>query len=89
MWNFTTDRPVYLQIVDEIIARIAGGVYKPGERIPSVRELAEEAAYLVCVISCEVFVSGTSETVSSEILSQNVFLLFSVVIQKRMYTLPL
>ncbi len=43
MWKFTTDRPVYLQIVDEIIARIAGGVYKPGERIPSVRELAEEA----------------------------------------------
>lgn len=43
MWKFTNDRPVYLQIVDEIISRIAGGVYKPGERIPSVRELAEEA----------------------------------------------
>ena len=43
MWSFTTDKPVYVQIIDEIMNRIAVGVYKPGERIPSVRDLAEEA----------------------------------------------
>ena len=43
MWKFNSDKPVYLQIVDEIKARIISGEYKAGERIPSVRELAEEA----------------------------------------------
>lgn len=43
MWSFTNDKPVYVQIIDEIMNRIALGVYKPGERIPSVRDLAEEA----------------------------------------------
>lgn len=43
MWSFSNDRPVYVQIMDEIMIRIASGVYKSGERIPSVRELAEEA----------------------------------------------
>jgi DNA-binding transcriptional regulator YhcF (GntR family) len=43
MWNFSNDRPVYVQIMDEIKTRIVSGRYKPGERIPSVRDLAEEA----------------------------------------------
>jgi len=43
MWNFTNDKPVYIQIIKEIMYRIASGIYKPGERIPSVRDLAEEA----------------------------------------------
>ena len=43
MWNFTNDKPVYVQIIDEIMLRISSGVYKPGDRIPSVRDLAEEA----------------------------------------------
>lgn len=43
MWNFSNDKPVYVQIIDEIMLRIVSGEYKPGERIPSVRELAEEA----------------------------------------------
>lgn len=43
MWNFSNDRPVYIQIMDEIKLRIVSGRYKPGERIPSVRDLAEEA----------------------------------------------
>lgn len=43
IWNFDNDRPVYLQIIDEIELRIVSGQYKPGERIPSVRDLAEEA----------------------------------------------
>ncbi|MBP8594815.1 MAG: GntR family transcriptional regulator [Ruminococcus sp.] len=43
MWSFTNDKPVYVQIIDELMSRIASGVYQPGERIPSVRDLAEEA----------------------------------------------
>jgi DNA-binding transcriptional regulator YhcF (GntR family) len=43
-WKFTSDRPVYLQITDRIIRSIISGVYKPGEQIPSVRQLALEAA---------------------------------------------
>lgn len=43
MWNFSNDRPVYVQIMDEIKMRIVSGRYAPGQRIPSVRDLAEEA----------------------------------------------
>ncbi|MCL6627300.1 MAG: GntR family transcriptional regulator, partial [Alicyclobacillus shizuokensis] len=32
--------PMYQQIVDEVKARVAQGLLKPGDRLPSVRELA-------------------------------------------------
>lgn len=43
MWKFSNDKPVYIQIADELMLRIVSGVYKPGESIPAVSELAEEA----------------------------------------------
>lgn len=43
MWNLDTNRPIYLQIAEIIEQRICSGMYGPGERIPSVRELAQEA----------------------------------------------
>ena len=43
-WNFDDTRPVYLQIIWEIRQRILTGMYKPGEKLPSVRDLAVEAA---------------------------------------------
>ncbi|MCD7890279.1 MAG: GntR family transcriptional regulator [Ruminococcus sp.] len=43
VWEFSYDKPVYIQIIEELKIRMISGVYKPGERIPSVRELAEEA----------------------------------------------
>ena len=43
-WKFDDSRPVYLQIMDEVKQRVLTGVYKPGEKLPSVRELALEAA---------------------------------------------
>ncbi len=43
-WKFETDRPVYLQLAEQIKLRIIAGVYKPGERLPAVRELAAEAS---------------------------------------------
>lgn len=42
-WEFTNDRSVYLQIMDVIQQRIISGQYKPGDKLPAVRELAEEA----------------------------------------------
>ena len=43
-WNFDDTRPVYLQIIWEIRQRILTGMYQPGEKLPSVRDLAVEAA---------------------------------------------
>lgn len=43
-WDFASDRPIYLQLMEHIRQRIISGEYTPGERLPSVRELAAEAA---------------------------------------------
>lgn len=43
-WDLTGDRPIWLQLTEEIRLRIVAGEYRAGERLPSVRELAAEAA---------------------------------------------
>lgn len=43
-WTLDTDRPIYSQIVDKLSSDIASGLYKPGEKLPSVRDFAIEAA---------------------------------------------
>lgn len=43
-WSFTSDRAVYLQIAERIKLSVLSGEYPPGEQIPSVRQLALEAA---------------------------------------------
>ncbi|MEV6536092.1 GntR family transcriptional regulator [Streptomyces sp. NPDC051639] len=35
-------KPVWPQVAEELRRRLAAGVYKPGERFPSVNELAAE-----------------------------------------------
>lgn len=42
-WNLDSDRPIYAQILERIEIQIVSGIYTPGEKIPSVRELAAEA----------------------------------------------
>lgn len=42
-WNLDSDRPIYAQILERIQMQIISGVYEPGAKIPSVRELAAEA----------------------------------------------
>lgn len=37
-------RPIYSQIIDGFREQIAAGVLKPGEKLPSVRDLAAELA---------------------------------------------
>jgi len=43
-WILDNSRPIYLQIVDVIKTEIISGVYKPGDKLPSVRDLAMEAS---------------------------------------------
>lgn len=43
-WELKSDRPIYLQLIEQISRLIISGVYKPGDRLPSVRDLAAEAA---------------------------------------------
>lgn len=43
-WEFQTDRPIYAQIMLHIQLDIVSGKYAAGEKLPSVRELAAEAA---------------------------------------------
>ena len=43
-WDFKNDRPIYTQLLEQIEQKIISGEYPPGSRIPSVRELASEAA---------------------------------------------
>ena len=42
-WNFKNGIPFYSQIMDEMTMRIASGAYAPGDKLPSVRDLAMEA----------------------------------------------
>ena len=43
-WSFSSDKPVYIQIAEQITLSVLSGEYKPGEQIPTVRQLATEAA---------------------------------------------
>ena len=42
--DYRDGRPIYTQIIDDIREKIALGVLEPGEKLPSVRELACELA---------------------------------------------
>ena len=42
-WEIRDDAPIYSQLVAQIKLGIAAGALSPGERLPSVRDLAAEA----------------------------------------------
>ncbi|BAK46838.1 MAG: GntR family transcriptional regulator [Lachnospiraceae bacterium] len=42
-WKLDDQRSIYRQLIDEIERRIITGVYAPGSRLGSVRDLANEA----------------------------------------------
>ncbi|MCI9278647.1 MAG: GntR family transcriptional regulator [Lachnospiraceae bacterium] len=44
MWNLDSDRPIYVQLVERLQIQIVSGQYAPGQKLPSVRELAAVAA---------------------------------------------
>ncbi len=43
-WELDSDRPIFQQIIDKIQTDILSGRYAPGDKLPSVRELAMMAA---------------------------------------------
>ena len=42
-WSFDGSIPIYTQLITRLKQSIVSGVYPPGGRLPSVRELAQEA----------------------------------------------
>lgn len=42
-WQFSNDAPIYTQLIQQVKAGIVTGAFPPGERLPSVRDLATEA----------------------------------------------
>ena len=43
-WNLDSDRPIFIQIIEKIQMDIISGQYAPGDKLPSVRELAMQAS---------------------------------------------
>ena len=43
-WQFSSDAPIYAQLIDQIKLRIISGFYRAGDRLPSVRDMASEAS---------------------------------------------
>ncbi|WP_104372517.1 GntR family transcriptional regulator [Desulfocucumis palustris] len=43
-WELNSDRPIYIQLVEQIALMIFSGVYPLGSKLPSVRDMAKEAA---------------------------------------------
>lgn len=41
-WEFDNDRPIYVQIVEQLKIRIITHTYPPGSKLPSVRDLSME-----------------------------------------------
>ena len=42
-WQFSNDAPVYTQLIQQVKVGIVTGAFPPGERLPSVRDMATEA----------------------------------------------
>src|SRR3954454_23155950 len=40
--NMSDDRPIYAQIVDQVKFAVAAGLLRPGDLVPSVRELSKQ-----------------------------------------------
>ena len=43
-WDLKNDRPIYTQLIEQIQLKIFAGVYPLGSKLPSVRDMAQEAA---------------------------------------------
>ncbi len=43
-WDLKSDRPIYTQLIEQIELKIFSGVYPLGSKLPSVRDMAQEAS---------------------------------------------
>ena len=50
-FNFSSDVPIYLQIRNQILIGISSGQLQAGEKLPTVRTLAEESGINVMTVS--------------------------------------
>ncbi len=49
--DFSSDTPIYMQIRNQILMGIADGRLPPGEKLPTVRALADEAGVNMMTVS--------------------------------------
>lgn len=42
-WKLNEDRPIWMQLAEQLTLRIVSGLYPPGAPVPTVRALAAEA----------------------------------------------
>ena len=47
-FDLQSSRPIWLQLSEQLSRRILTGVYPPGSRFPTVRDLAAEAGVTRC-----------------------------------------
>lgn len=50
-FDFSSDVPLYMQLRNQIVIGIAEGRLKPGEKLPTIRALAEESGINMMTIS--------------------------------------
>lgn len=43
-WDLKSDRPIYAQLIEQIQLLIVSGIYPAGSKLPSVRDMAADAA---------------------------------------------
>jgi GntR family transcriptional regulator len=43
-WELKSDRAIYTQLIEQIERMIFSGIYPPGTKLPSVRDMAQDAA---------------------------------------------
>ncbi len=49
--DFNADQPIYMQIRNQIVLGVAQGRLAPGERLPTIRALAEECGINMMTVS--------------------------------------
>lgn len=50
-FDFSSDTPIYMQLRNQIVIGIAEGRLQPGDKLPTVRALAEESGINVMTVS--------------------------------------
>ena len=50
-FDFSSDTPLYIQLRNQIVVGIANGRLTPGEKLPTVRALAEESGINTMTVS--------------------------------------
>lgn len=43
-WDLKSDRPIYIQLIEHIELKIFSGEYPSGTKLPSVRDMAQDAS---------------------------------------------